>query len=125
MDGYVEVEFPVDYFTDLDQIECTAIKVASQDTFCQISATKPNIVEVLNAFDGRIIEKDTEIAIKLLNVRNPVSSVSQTVIANEFFIRTMSPQRYPIDSTYDLDFTIGCQFPCLTCDQEATRCTSC
>ena len=76
LDGYVEVEFPAEYFTDLEQISCTAIKVASADTFCQVSATKPNIIEVLNAFDGRIIEKDTEIAIKLLNVRNPVSSVS-------------------------------------------------
>ena len=76
LDGYVEIEFPADYFTDLDQISCTAIKIASQDTNCQVSATKPNVLEVLNAFDGRIIDKDTEIAIKLLDVRNPVSSVS-------------------------------------------------
>ena len=124
-DGYIEIEFPADYFTDLEDISCTAIKIASETSKCQVSSRAPNVIQIVDSFNDASIEQDTEIAYKLLNVRNPVTSVGKDVIASKFFIRTMSPQGYPIDSTYNLDFTIGCQFPCLTCDQEATKCTSC
>lgn len=32
---------------------------------------------------------------------------------------------YGIDRSYQLGFSIGCTYPCLTCDQLQTKCTSC
>jgi hypothetical protein len=34
-------------------------------------------------------------------------------------------ESYEIDSSYDLEFTIGCESPCSTCTSEVSKCTSC
>ncbi len=38
---------------------------------------------------------------------------------------TISPDGYPIDASYNLDFSIGCVFPCKTCDEDQSKCLTC
>ena len=83
------------------------------------------MVRVTDAFSQSTIEENTEIAFLLMNVRNPDSSISAEIISNQFSIMTVSPDGYPIDASYRLEFSIGCVFPCETCQDEQTQCLSC
>jgi len=76
-------------------------------------------------FDRFTLESGITVGILLKNVKNPYKSLSEELIRKEFRISTMTPDEYPIDRAKDLDFTIGCIYPCMSCDQEATICTSC
>ena len=84
-----------------------------------------NVIRIENAFENGPIGANTEIAFILENIRNPEKSIDAETIAREFIIQTVSPRLYPIDGSYNLDFAIGCVFPCATCDSIQTKCLTC
>ena len=67
----------------------------------------------------------TEIGFKLEGIRNPTQSVSNAEINQSFFIETIDSGDYGIDRSYELDFSIGCTYPCKSCDSVQTQCTEC
>lgn len=71
------------------------------------------------------MRENTEVGFLLKNVKNPDKSIAKDVISNQFSIMTISPDGYPIDASYNLDFSIGCVFPCKTCDKEQNKCLTC
>lgn len=58
-------------------------------------------------------------------MKNPDKSIEQSVINSQFFITTVAPDGFAIDQTLNPDFQIGCTYPCGSCDQVQTKCTSC
>lgn len=41
------------------------------------------------------------------------------------FLTTIAPDGFAIDQTLNPEFSIGCTYPCATCDNDMTKCTSC
>ena len=84
------------------------------------------MIRVSSGFETKTIEPNTEIAILFLGVTNPQESIDSTIVANQFSIETVSSDGYPIDAANNLAFSIGCIFPCKTCELGlADWCTSC
>jgi len=84
------------------------------------------VIRVSSGFETKTIEPNTEIAILFLGVTNPQESIDSTIVANQFSIETVSSDGYPIDAANNLAFSIGCIFPCKTCELGlADWCTSC
>ena len=126
--SFVDIYFPRGYYRDLDQVLCKPVKKAGPSTNCFVpdeTSVDPNtgqeidmsnVIRIENAFLDGALEPNTEIAFILENIRNPEKSIDADTIAREFIIYTVSPKLYPIDGSYNLDFAIGCVFPCATCD---------
>ena len=126
--SFVDIYFPRGYYTGLDQVLCKAVKKAGPNTTCYVpdettvdantgqEVDMSNVIRIAQAFEDGNIESNTEIAFVLEGIRNPESSIDAETIAREFVIQTVSPTLYPIDGSYNLDFAIGCVFPCATCD---------
>lgn len=119
------MKFPADYFDNLDQVTCTAVKTAETLARCAVVPGEANTIRIEGAFQSDSVKPNTEVAFLLWNVRNPVSSIAKDSISNEFAIVTVSPDGYPIDAATSIDFAIGCTFPCATCAEEQNKCLSC
>ena len=90
-----------------------------------------NVIRIQHAFQVADIPANTEIAFLLLDVTNPNASIeggngdTASTSAATFGIKTLSPEGYPIDASDNLNFNIGCEFPCETCTGEQTACITC
>jgi len=82
---------------------------------CTISSIKQNVLIIENAFEADR-PAGSQVSFKLVGVHNPLKSVTQAIINSEFFITTVAPDGFAIDRTLNPDFTIGCTYPCATCD---------
>ena len=136
--SYVDITFPEDYFTDLDQITCDSLKAAGSTTTCALATGETynvstntrvtgatNVIRITDSFKYTAIEPNTEIAYLLKNVRNPDANVDSDVISEQFSIMTLSADGYPIDAVDNLSFSIGCVFPCQTCEGSQSTCLTC
>ena len=81
-DSTVDITFPEDYFTELDQVSCSAIKTAGSFTSCGLADGQSNVIRISDAFRSDSIEENTEVAFLLMNIRNPDSSISEEIISN-------------------------------------------
>jgi len=133
MGSSVDITFPRDYFSadSLRAITCSAVSANVETPVCavptdvSIDPTTGLIVDRVNVLrlSGAIltsIEPNAELAFLLSGVTNPASSIDAETIAREFSIKTMSPSGYPIDSSVDVNFEIGCVSPCATCEDVRT-----
>ena len=77
-----------------------------------------NVIRIQNSFPTSDIPSNTEIAFLLQNVYNPDTSIVGDSISTSFSIKTLSSEGYPIDASDNLNFNIGCEFPCETCTGE-------
>ena len=138
MGSSVDITFPRDYFSvdSLSAITCSGVSANVETPTCafpiqtKIDPTTGLLVDRFNVLrlSGAIltsIEPNAELAFLLSGVTNPASSLDTETIAREFSIETVSPSGYPIDSSVDVKFEIGCVSPCATCKDERTQCLSC
>jgi len=122
--SFVEITFPKGYFTNLSEVTCSAVKTASSLCVCKLVPGTDNVIRIENAFTSTVVG-NTEIAFLLWNVLNPSSSITKGAISSQFSVMTVSPQYYPIDAANNLDFSIGCVFPCETCASDQKKCLTC
>jgi hypothetical protein len=78
-----------------------------------------------DTFETTVPLAGAELGFSLENIENPKQSITPDVVADSFKIRTMSDLGNAIDRAHNLDFTIGCIYPCLGCEDDLTKCTSC
>ena len=136
-DSYVEITFPQDYFNNLENVFCTPIKTASKNTECFVpnetkydsttgqTITTTNVIRIMKSFEVNDVPANTEIAFLLQDVTNPATSIEGDSISTAFSIKTLSSEGYPIDASDNLNFNIGCEFPCETCEGLQTACKTC
>ena len=137
--SYVEISFPQDYFTNLSDVYCSPIKTAGLATTCSVPDSSEanydsvtgteisfeNVIRIQGSFQVADIPANTEIAFLLHDVTNPDASIEGDSSSATFGIKTLSPEGYPIDASDNLNFNIGCEFPCETCTGEQTACITC
>jgi hypothetical protein len=97
----------------LEDINCVAIKNIKPNLNCTV--VYPSLVLVEQGFISAV-EAGTEIGFKITNIQNPAQSVSSEIISSQFELQTFTWDKYLIDQAYNLDFSIGCIYPCLSCD---------
>jgi len=106
--SYIEIEFPAEYFKELGS-GCKPIRNIDSQLSCNIDG---NIIRTNGTFNDTMPDKGEEIGIKLFGVLNPPDSVPAMVISKQFRISTLTEGGFPIDRAHNLQFTIGCNYPC-------------
>ena len=118
------ITFPADFYTFTGStLACTAIKNIDSSLVC--SVTSSNVITITKGYELASLPAGSEVGLKLKSIANPSSSVSVEVINQYFSIESVSDDDYGIDRSYYLDFSIGCSYPCESCDNLQTICTSC
>lgn len=133
--GYVEIQFPWDIVPD--NVRCrTILSDTMNDPNCTVEQEiipsadggDPSIISIVtmsDTFETKVPSAGDELGFSLENIQNPMQSITPDVVAESFKIRTMSDLGNAIDRAHNLDFTIGCVYPCLSCEEDLTKCTSC
>lgn len=121
--GYVDIYFPYSLYGAISTYQCQAIKNLDSGLYCKLDFSTRNTLMLINSINTTEINKGQEIAFKIVGVNNP--SVASTLASERFKIRTVSPSGFTIDESQNLNFTFGCQYPCLSCSGGFEKCISC
>lgn len=74
------------------------------------------MITITRGYTQNSLLAGTEVGIRLQNVVNPSQSISVEEINRNFKIETLTVDDYGIDQSYYLNFSIGCSYPCESCD---------
>ena len=106
-------------------LTCEVPTASSIDPVTGLVFDKSNVIRVYGTWTDTAIQANTQISFQMFGILNPSVSLSEEDINKEFKITTLSPLGYPIDQSHDLDFSLGCVYPCDTCETTQTKCLSC